>query len=195
MQRVGIVFALLAGLACASSGGSGGSESAAPIRREESQVTRVEARVKSIDLKKRLVTLSDDSGGEATFRADEAVKNLPQVKVGDVVEGELVEAVVIELRQATPEEAAAGITIAEAAATAEPGQKPAGLFVRELKAVLTIEAIDKQAGTVTLRGPAGNTRVVPVRDRSNLDRAKVGDTVVVTYTESLHLEVRAPEPT
>jgi hypothetical protein len=30
------------------------------------------------------------------------------------------------------------------------------------QAVLTIEAIDAEAGTATLRGPAGNARVVPV---------------------------------
>jgi len=46
-------------------------------------------------------------------------------------------------------------------------------------------------GTATLRGPAGNARVLPVRDRRNLERVKVGDTVVATYTESLSLAVRA----
>jgi hypothetical protein len=185
-----LVIALVGLAGCAGSGGSRGDE--APLRREESQVVSFQARVKAVDLEKRLVTLQDASGEEAVFHADEAVRNLPQVRVGDEVVGELAEAIVLEVRPATREEAAAGASILDVVATAEPGQRPAGRFVRQIRAVLTIEALDAEAGTATLRGPAGNARVVPVRDRRNLERVKVGDTVVATYTESLTLEVRAP---
>jgi hypothetical protein len=188
-MRLAILIALAGLVGCAGFGGPEGS-AGAPLRREETQVVSVQARVKAVDLEKRLVTLTDASGGESVFHADEAVKNLPQVRVGDEVVGELAESVVLEVRPATPEERAAGASILEVAATAEPGQRPAGRFVRQIRAVLTIEAIDANAGTATLRGPAGNARVVPVRDRRNLERVKVGDTVVATYTESLTLEVR-----
>jgi hypothetical protein len=178
-------------LACAGSGGSG-SESAEPLRREDTQVVVVEARVSAIDLDKRLVTIQDASGGEATFHADEAVRNLPQVKVGDTLVGELIQSVVLELRAPTPEELAAGTSLLDVVATAAPGEKPAGHFVRQLRALLTVQAIDKQAGTATLVGPAGNARTIPARDPKNLDLVEVGDTVVATYTESLRLEVKAP---
>jgi hypothetical protein len=60
-MRLAIVM-LLAGLAgCASSGGSG---DLAPLRREETEIVRIEARVKAVDLEKRRVTLTDASGGE-----------------------------------------------------------------------------------------------------------------------------------
>jgi len=189
-MRFAIVITLAGLMACAGSGGS--REGEAPLRREETRVVAVKARVKAVDLANRVVTLTDASGGELVFYADEAVRNLPQVRVGDEVVGELAESVVLEVREATAEERAAGASILEVAARAEPGQKPAGRYVRQIRAVLTIEAIDKEAGTATLRGPAGNARVVPVRDRRNLERVKVGDTVVATYTESLSLEVRAP---
>ena len=184
-----IVLALIA-LGCAGSGGSGSSE--APLRREVTEVTEFRATVTAIDQSKRLVTLRDEQGGEATFQADEGVKNLPQVKVGDELVGVLSESVVLELREPTAEELETGTDILEVVATAEPGQKPAGEFVRQIRAVLTIVAIDKAAGTATLRGPAGNSRTIAVRDRANLDRVKIGDTVVATYTEALALEVRAP---
>jgi hypothetical protein len=189
-MRLAIVIAL-AGLAgCA---GSGGPDERAPLRREEVEVVSFEARVKAVDLETRRVTLTDGSGEEAVFHADEAVKNLPQVRVGDEVVGQLTESVVLEVRPATAEEQAAGASILEVNATAPPGDKPAGRFVRQIVAVLTIEFIDAEAGTATLRGPAGNTRVVPVRDRRHLERVKVGDTVVATYTEALSLKVRTPE--
>jgi hypothetical protein len=177
--------------ACAGSGGSDGSQ-AQPLRREETQVVSVRARVTAVDLATRRVTIQDASGGEATFYADEAVKNLPQVKVGDELVGELAQSVVLELRAPTQAEIDAGTEILDVVATAEPGQRPAGLFVRQIRALLTVDAIDKQAGTATLRGPAGNALAVPARDPRNLDRVRVGDTVVATYTEALRLEVVAP---
>jgi hypothetical protein len=77
-------------------------------------------------------------------------------------------------------------------ATAEPGQKPASLFVRQAKAVYTIESVDKAAGGGTLRDAAGGGHSVKARDPAVLDRVKVGDTVVVTLTEAIRIEVLAP---
>jgi hypothetical protein len=194
LQRLAIVIFSAALAGCSMFGGSGGasSEPQQPLRREDKEVIQVHAKVTKIDHAKRLVTIQDDSGGESTFYADEAVKNLPQVKVGDELVGELAQSIVLELRQPTPEEFATGGAILDVVATAEPGQKPAGVFVRQVKALLTIAAIDKDAGTATLRGPAGNSVTIPARDRKNLDRVKVGDNVVATYTEALALEVKAP---
>jgi hypothetical protein len=193
MPRASIALALATLLlACAGTGGSG-RPAGEPLRREVTEVLTVETRVKAIDHDKRLVTLTDPDGGEATFYADEAVRNLPQVQVGDLLMGRLVESVVVEVREPTAEEAAEGAKVLEVAAVAEPGERPAGVFARRITAVLVIEAIDRAAGTATLRGPSGAAQVVAVRDPANLERVAVGDTVVATYTESLALEVRAPD--
>ncbi len=181
---------LLALVGCAGSSGPAGERE--PLRRELTEVVAVRAHVAAIDVEKRLVTLADESGGEAVFYADEAVKNLPQVRVGDELVGELTEALVLELRQPTDAEREAGTSSIEVSAVAEPGQKPAGHFVRRIQAVLTVESLDPAAGTASLRGPAGNVRVVPVRDPRNFERVKPGDSVVATYFESLRLEVVAP---
>ena len=188
-MRIVVLTFLSALAACAT---SGGSSDAPPLRREETQITTFQARVKAVDLDERLVTLTDEAGGEAVFHADAGVKNLAQVKPGDRLLGQLAESVVLEVRPPTEEELAAGADVLEVTATAAPGEKPAGVYARQITAVLTIEGIDKAAGTATLRGPAGNSRVVPVRDPSNLDRVKIGDTVVATYTEALRLEVAPP---
>ena len=188
-MRLALLTLSLALAGCAGSGGS----SDTPLRREETQVTTFQARVKAVDHEKRLVTLTDEAGGdEAVFHADAGVKNLAQVKPGDRLVGQLAESVVLEVRPPTEEELASGADVLEVLATAEPGEKPAGVYARQITAVLTIEAIDKAGGTATLRGPAGNSRVVPVRDPRNLERVKIGDTVVATYTEALSLEVVAP---
>jgi hypothetical protein len=188
--RYAMVCGALFAAACA---GSGGGTSEEPLRREDTAMAQFSARVTAVDHAKRLVTIADESGGEATFHADEGVRNLAQVKVGDELVGTVMESIVLELRQPTAEELE-GPSILEVAARAEPGQRPAGQFARQIQAVLTVEAIDKKAETATLRGPLGNSHTIKARDPANLDRVKVGDSVVATYTEALALEVRKPAP-
>lgn len=53
----------------------------------------------------------------------------------------------------------------------------------------TVEAIDKEKQTVTLKGPR-RTLTVQVRDPKKLDAIKVGDPVVGKYYEALALEVK-----
>ena len=185
MLRIAALVLALACFACATS-----NEPA--VSREETQIRTFRARVAAVDQQTRVVTLVYGAGDKATFRADEAVRNLPQVAVGDELVGEVMESLAVEVRPATAEEQAAPESIAELAAAAEPGQKPAGLFVRQVKALYTIESIDKPAGGGTLRDALGNSHFVKVRDPAVLDRVKVGDTVVVTLTEALRIEVVAP---
>jgi ribosomal protein S17 len=53
----------------------------------------------------------------------------------------------------------------------------------------TVEAIDKEKQTVTLKGPK-RTLVVQVQDPKKLDAIKVGDPVVGKYYEALAFEVK-----
>lgn len=179
---VALALFSLAVLACASPQQPGPS-------REDTVVHSFQARVAAIDHEQRLVTLADGSGNALTFRADEGVRNLDQVEVGDVLAGDLVESLLVEARPPTEEEQANPSSLLAAAARAEPGQKPAGLFVRQAKALFTIAEIDKGAGGGTLRDAQGGLHFVKARDPAVLDQLRVGDTVVVTYTEALRLEV------
>ena len=53
----------------------------------------------------------------------------------------------------------------------------------------SITAIDKEQGTVTLKGPKRSV-TLEVRDREKLDAIKVGDPVVALYTEALVIQVK-----
>src|SRR5262245_41147673 len=137
MRRV-LVLVLAATLfACATKPGPS---------REDTQVTTLRAKVAAVDQNTRVVTLVDEAGNQATFRAEESVVNRPQVHVGDTVVGQVMQSLAIEVRPATKEEKAAPDSIAEVAATAQPGEKPAGVYVRQAKAIYTIASIDKAAG-------------------------------------------------
>jgi hypothetical protein len=61
-----------------------------------------------------------------------------------------------------------------------------------LKYKASITAIDKEKGTVTLKGDDGRESTITPRNRANLDKVKVGDLVVFTYTEALAASVTKP---
>ena len=153
---------------------------------EESLVT-LEATVTAINQETREVTLENADGESVTFIAGDEVRNLAQVEVGDKLTVDYLEAV--EIKVLGPEEAEVGAEGVAAAGRAELGEKPAGAAVSETTVVFVIEAIDKEMETVTLKGPAGNSKTVKVRNPDNLNKAAVGDKVRVTYTEGLAVKV------
>ncbi|UCG67221.1 MAG: hypothetical protein JSW12_09645 [Deltaproteobacteria bacterium] len=152
---------------------------------EKSRVVTITATVEALDLASRMVTLKGPEGNTITFRADDRVKNLPQVKVGDQVLAEYYESVAIQVMK--PGEVQAGT--AGAAATAKPGEKPGMVAAGETTITASIEAIDREMSSVTLKGPEGNVETVKVRDPKNLKNVKVGDQVVITYTVAVAISV------
>ena len=148
------------------------------------------ARVKALDQQTRQVTLARADGSEVTLYADDTVRNLPQVKVGDEVTASYYESLAYEVKK--PGTATPGATVAEEAARAKVGEKPAGAGARVTTIVTTITGIDKAAGTVTLQGPTGQATTIKARDPRNLDRVAVGDLVEITYTEAVAVSVEKP---
>jgi hypothetical protein len=71
--------------------------------------------------------------------------------------------------------------------------KPSGLKARTVKVVATVEAIDLDKRTVTLKGPQGNIFELKVQERvKNLSQVKVGDQVNVRYHEAVAIKVLEP---
>jgi hypothetical protein len=189
------VFAVVCALAFAISA-TGAEKKAAKAGEkptiEESTLVTVTATVEAIDQKTRMVTLKGPQGNMVTFKAGEQIKNLAQVKVGDTVLAKYYESVVVEVRK--PGEAKPGVTTQEAVTRAKPGETPKGLAVSQMTVTTTIAAIDKKAPSVTLKGADGKSTTVKVRNPKNLENVKVGDQVVITYTEALALSLeKAPK--
>lgn len=157
----------------------------APVKKE--RVVSAKATVQAVDLEKRVVTLKGEKGNVFDVAVGEEVKNLPQVKAGDIVEVKYYESIAYRILK--PGESAAGVQETETVARAKPGEKPAGVMGREVSLVATIKAIDKKKSTVTLKGPEGRTVTVKAEKPENLAKLKVGDEVQITYTEALAISV------
>jgi Cu/Ag efflux protein CusF len=188
-----VAACFLASVAGCSSmtGGSAPAVPAEPVKGVVSEnLVSTTATVKAVDQKTRHVTLQRADGELVKFRADDSVRNLPQVKVGDEVTVSYYESLAYEVRKSG--EVSPGATVAEAAGRAEPGEKPGAAGVRAVTVTATIAAIDKKAMTVTLKDADGELTTVKARDPQKLDRVAVGDIVDITYTEAVAVKVEAP---
>lgn len=148
------------------------------------------ATVKKLDLETRMVTLQRADGSLITFRAGESVRNLPQVKVGDEVMATYYESLAYAVKR--PGDGEVGASVEEEAMRAKLGERPGMAGGRVTTVTTEIEAIDKSARTVTLKGPDGEPFTVKVRDPKNLERVAVGDLVEITLTEAVAVSVDPP---
>jgi hypothetical protein len=163
--------------------------SAIPPSVEEAMLVDITATVQEIDPKKRELTVKGPLGNVITFTVDERVERLGEIKVGDTIAAEYYVSIAGELRPATAEERLEPLTILEERAKAPKGTSPAAGGLRVIKAVTTVEGLDRPTRSVTLKGPRGNYATVRARDLNNLEKLRLGDTIVVTYTEALAVSV------
>lgn len=187
-------FCAVAALACAKREAATGGPSTAVAETSgpgsAAALVTTTATVEAIDQKTRMVTLRTAEGENVTFKADESVRNLPQVRKGDQVTVSYYESVAIRLREAEGEKP--GITVSEETERAPLGQKPGGVVVRQTTLTAKVTAVDRKRQKVTLQGPEGRSVTLKVADPQYLDRAKVGHLVQVTYREAIAISVQKP---
>lgn len=157
----------------------------------ESETAVMQATVKSVDVAKRTLVLVGPSGETKSMKVGPEVKNLAQVKAGDVIVARYSEAVAYVIappNSKTPED-----LIALATERAAPGQKPAGGV--EALAVVTalVVGVSPTADTLSLVDPAGGeVQTVAVNNpeyQKMLPDLKVGDTITAVMTESIVVAV------
>lgn len=148
------------------------------------------ATVEAVDLASRQVTLRGPSGKAETIVAGEEVRNLPQVEVGDQVVIEYYQGLALALTPA--DTGISKLSDKASLSRAQPGEKPAGVIVRTVEVNATVVALDKDAETVTLRGPR-RTVTLNVADAVDLNQVNVGDEVRAVYDQALAISVQ-PAP-
>jgi hypothetical protein len=185
MQRI-LTVALLASLI--STGSLAGSHEAVEKPAiYASQTATMQAVVEAINHETRAVTLRGPQGNAVSMVVGEEVRNLDQVKMGDIVTAEYQRTLAIEVFANDGSEPTAGA--ASIAARAEKGDMPAGIVSDAQVVTATVEDINIEANTFKLKFPDGSVEQFVARDPENLKRADVGDLVVITTTETLAMGV------
>lgn len=169
---------LIAVAACAASAvPAEGNSRATPhkARASGSEMIRSVAEVVAIDEKTRTLALRRDDGNTLTVVVAPGVRNLAQMRVGDIVVAEYGRA------QAHSLEKTAGLE--------PPGAGKAAATNRR-SIVADIVAIDDKKGFATLKGAKGNVVDVVVKDRKALGKVKIGDLVRLEYTDAVAVSVK-----
>ena len=151
------------------------------------QAVDVTATISAIDATSRGITLKGPDGKEVTMVAGPEVKNFNQLKVGDKVDIQYVEALVLELKKGGGQPVAR--TEKESMTTAKPGETPAAKGARKVTVVGDVINVDAATQTVTLKGPQ-RTADLKVRDKKQFDMISKGDQIEATYTEALAVAVK-----
>lgn len=153
---------------------------------KKTNVVTETATVEKIDMKKRIVSIRDSYGKVIRIHAGQEIVNLPQVRVGDIVVAEYIESVAV--RMAKPGEVKEELK--ETVNMATPGDKPGIQEVSELTETAIILDLDKGRMTATLKYFDGDVDVVKVQDPANMNKVKVGDTIVITHTVATALSIQ-----
>jgi len=148
------------------------------------------ATVESLDLSTRMATLKDQDGKLHTFKVRDEVQNLDKVRVGDIVDAEVVEAYAIYVRKSSEAPYAAETVDTEYGL--ESGL-PTKTTVASIEVTALVKAVDYDKRTLSLENASGEIVSVKVPDAvKKLRNIKVGDEVVTRYTQNTIYSVRKP---
>jgi hypothetical protein len=160
------------------------------LDRHESVLLNYTGTITDIDYPNREMTLKGPEGRLETFVVDREVKRFNEAKVGDKVSLDYYLGFNAEVRTPTAEEQRNPLVVLESAGRAGPAAAPAAYDTRRIRAVVTIEAMDKSAQTVTVKGPRGKYYTARVADPSRLDKVGIGDSIVMTFTEATAISLK-----
>jgi hypothetical protein len=161
-----------------------------PLTSERSLLVTISAEVKSINYETREVTLVGPEGNELDFVVDTRVQRLGDVMAGDYVTTDYYISLAGELRKPTAEELEEPLVILAGGGRTPEGTSPAGGALRAFRVVATVVGIDLPSQSVALQGPGGNVVDVVAEYPENLRKLKLGDTIIVTYTEALAVSLQ-----
>ena len=146
----------------------------------------ISAEVMAVDKFARVLTLKGPKGNVQDVAISPEVKNFDQIRAGDFVMVRFMQSLVLELQKVKGGQAAGA---SEAVVTAKPGERPAIAGAREVQAIAKVTAVSKKDKTISLKGPRGNTVTLDVQNPDQFKVVKVGDDVMVTYTEAVAVSV------
>lgn len=150
----------------------------------------MEGTVTSIDSNTREITVMGPKGDLLTVNAGEEVKRFNEIKVNDIISFEYYTYIKAEFRQPTSEELEEPLVVVAEGGKAPENMDPAAVLGAVVKAVVTVEVINRPEMLVTVKGPRGNYVSIPVEDTSLLEQLHIGEVVVLTYAEAVALSLK-----
>lgn len=180
-------LAVVAALAVAAPALAG--ETPTPSQSTIAELVTLTGEVVAVDAASRYITLRGPLGGEITGHVDEAVKNLDQVKAGDMLTIAYYSSVAFS---ATKKGEPNPLFTGGEAASAAPGEKPEGYVSKQVKKTVTVVSVDPDAKSIVFQNADGTLFPVEVKRPEfvqKLQGIRAGDQMDIVYSEALIAEV------
>ena len=165
---------------------AGGMVATSPGKAGMVETVKATATITAIDKATRDVTLKGPQGNEMTLTAGPDIKNFDQLKVGDQVDMQYIEAMTLELKKG------GGMIVSRTersdAVGAKKGESPAGAVGRQVTIIADVVAVDPAKQTVTLKGPK-ETVTMRIPDPEQFKRIAKGDQVEAKFTQAVMMAV------
>jgi hypothetical protein len=156
-----------------------------------SEVTTVMT-VKEIDLEDRLFTLEYAEGNVMVARAANDLTGIENIKIGDEVSVTYIKSTAVYVT--SPDSARpAEVQRKEVQVDSKDG-KPRKLMVDVYEKLSTVESLDRENRTATLKHADGTVEKVTVhKDFKGLDKVEVGDHVIYQFTQAIAVDIKKIE--
>jgi len=161
-----------------------------PATATASDTAKVTATVTAVDPTNRTLTLKDSKGKSVELALGDDVRNVEQIKVGDVLAVEYTKAISLTLTKKAVTSASQQASMSRSAA----GDKPGGAVGREVTVIADVVAVDPKAQTVRLKGAGGKMVDVLVDNPEILARVHKGDHVEAVYKVAVAISVQPAAP-
>lgn len=134
------------------------------------------------------VWIRTDDGRTLTVTVTPDV-NLNNLREGDRVSATFFQSVALDVHPPTAEERKNPLTIEQTLIPPPPGVNPQAGGIRQIRALITIDKVNKSEQTVLVTGPEGESGTIYIQDKSMLDQLKEGQQVTIIYTEAVAVKV------
>lgn len=146
----------------------------------------VTAVIIAIDKTNRKLSLKTEQGKTVDMTVGPEARNFEQLKLGDKVTVSYREALTVSLKKGS---GAASMQEKEISERSQPGARPGGVVGREITVVTQVVAVNREAQTITVKGPRGHVVDLMVSDPEQMTNVKKGDRVQAVYTEAVAVSV------
>ena len=153
--------------------------------REKWNLVTMQGTVTEVVKETRDITLRGTEGNLVTITAGEEVERFDEIEVGDIITFEYWEYLKAEFRKPTAEEIAEPLVAAAEGVKAPEGMDPGAVVGAVVKAVVTIEALNRPLMLATVKGPRGNYLAIPMEDEVLITQLSIGQVLILTYAEAV----------
>lgn len=149
---------------------------------------QVVTKVVSVDAPNHRVVLEGPEGRQVHVQLTDKAKDLGNLKVGDAVKVDVLHSVAAYLDTDVDKGLPGAVERAGEIRATKDNPNPGGEAYRQVQVQLQITNIDVKKNQVTFKNPAGQSKTIDVERpevQAKLKDLKVGQSVVVTYTDIL----------